>query len=102
MNITLPTQHTGRVTFTAKLTPKIIWLKVACAEKITYVPGQYASFLIDGFRRPLSYATPDTMPELEFVVDISPAGVASQFVAKLQVGDSITFLTPYGRFTVPT
>lgn len=98
--IAIPKEHGGTVAQTATLTPKIILLTVQAEAPLSYSAGQYASFLIDTYRRPLSYATPAHGTALEFIVDISPGGIASTFVAQLKPQDQIRFMSPYGRFIV--
>ncbi|MEX1997951.1 MAG: FAD-binding oxidoreductase [Candidatus Andersenbacteria bacterium] len=98
--IAIPRLEQGRLTAHHQLTPKIIVIQIISDKPVSYLPGQYASFLINEQRRPLSYATPPQYPYLEFVVDISPGGVASQFVQNLAPGDPVTFMSPYGRFLV--
>lgn len=99
MQVIIPRQYTTTVIANEQLTPKIFWLRLHRAEPIPYQPGQYASLLIDSSRRPLSFATPSG-PTLEFVVDVSPAGIASRYVSALQEGDTVTLMAPYGRFVV--
>src|SRR3990167_1511722 len=98
--IVIPRQYTGLVTATARLSPKIIVVQLNPSQPVAYTAGQYASFLIDGARRPLSFATPATYPYLEFIVDVSPGGIASRYVEQLQPHDTVTMLSPYGRFTI--
>lgn len=97
--VAIPRRYETIVTANERLTPKIFWLRLQTAELLSYTPGQYASFLIDTFRRPLSFALPPA-PDLEFIVDVSPGGVASQFVVGLRPGDTVAFMSPYGRFVV--
>lgn len=99
--VAIPREYTGTVVYAAAITPKIVIVKLQPKEALSYIAGQYASFLIEQYRRPLSYATPSGSLPLEFIVDISPGGVASQYVANLHEGDRVRFLSPYGRFTVP-
>lgn len=99
MAITIPREHEARVVKNEQLTPKIFWLAVAPATPVPYVAGQYASFLIEAARRPLSFAAPPHTT-LEFIVDISPAGIASRYIRGLTPADTVRFLSPYGRFTI--
>lgn len=100
--IAIPREYTARVTETKYLSPKIIFLRVEPQTPVPFVAGQYASFLIEHHRRPLSFANIPTDASIEFIVDISPQGVCSQYVMHCQVGDTIRFLAPYGRFTLKT
>ena len=99
MSVVIPREYTARVVKNVQLTSKIFWLQLSPAEPVPYVAGQYASFLIESWRRPLSFATPPAAA-LEFVVDVMPGGIASQYVSALQVGDTVKFMAPYGRFTM--
>jgi NAD(P)H-flavin reductase len=100
MKISIPREHSGRVVEKKQLTPKVIWLKLELPEEIEYAPGQYGSFLIENARRPLSFATPVQGKHVEFLVDISPGGIASRYVQDVAVGDTVRFLSPYGRFVI--
>lgn len=99
MAVTIPREYQASVVVNTQLTPKIFWLTLAPTQAIPYVAGQYGSFLIDAARRPLSFATPSG-GNLEFVVDISPAGIASQYVEHLRVGDAVKLMAPYGQFVM--
>lgn len=99
MAVTIPREYQASIVVTTQLTPKIFWLTLAPTQAIVYVAGQYGSLLIDAARRPLSFATPPG-GNLEFVVDISPGGIGSQYVEHLRVGDTVKLLAPYGQFVV--
>ncbi len=99
MAVTIPREYQASVVANTQLAPKIFWLTLAPTQAVVYVAGQYGSILIDAARRPLSFATPPG-GNLEFVVDISPAGIASQYVKHLRVGDAVKLLAPYGQFVV--
>lgn len=98
--IVLPQEYEGTVIATSPLTPKVVWLRAETAAPLSYTAGQYASFLINVHRRPLSYASPAADRTIEFIVDVTPGGVASTYVAQLKEGDRFRFLSPYGRFIV--
>lgn len=99
MQTIIPRQYHGRVIANDRLTPKIYYVRLELPEALTFTPGQYGSLLIDTFRRPMSFAS---LPShiVEFIVDISPGGIASRYIAARTVGDTVTFLAPYGRFVI--
>lgn len=100
MAIVLPKEYNVRITEKSWLSPKIIFLRTVPETPIPFQAGQYSSFLIENNRRLLSFASAPSDPLIDFIIDISPNGVCSLHTEKLEVGDSIRFLAPYGRFTV--
>jgi NAD(P)H-flavin reductase len=65
--------------------------------------GQYASLQVSerGDRRSYSIcSTPDKTHGFELLVDISPGGVGSQFLSKLEYGQTVHALVPLGVFTL--
>lgn len=99
MTVVIPRQYQGSVIANDRLTPKIYWLRLQLPEPINFTPGQYGSFLIDAFRRPLSFASlPSSI--VEFVIDVSPGGVASQYTIACKPNDVVNFMAPYGRFVI--
>lgn len=100
--IILPQRYRAAAIDKKYLSPKVIFLRLQPSQPVAFVPGQYASFLINGHRRPLSFASLSEEPYLDFLVDISPQGICSKFIQKIQPGDQVEFLAPYGRFVVST
>lgn len=100
MSIVLPQTYQAVVTDKAQWSPKIWWLEAETSEPLHYQPGQYGSLLLDNFRRPLSFATPSHGQHIEFIVDVSPNGVASQFTKNCEIGQEFAMLAPYGRFVL--
>lgn len=98
--VVLPQQYTGTVIRQEAISPKVRVLQLQPDRPIPFAAGQYASFLINNSRRPLSFASLPTDKLIDFVVDISPGGVASQCVQNLKPGDSVQMLAPYGRFII--
>lgn len=96
--ITRPQEYQGTVVTKKALSPKIIYLQLTPAKPVPFVEGHYGSWLIGSHRRPLSFASHHLDPRLDFVIDISPAGVCSQHTKQLTLNDTIRFLAPYGRF----
>jgi ferredoxin-NADP reductase len=92
-------------------------------DGFTYQAGQYIQFLFDfTFRSYSMVNTPSSSPfsegeklqvqvpplaegrlggvkELVFCIKLIPDGLASEYVANLQVGDEVIFRGPYGDFT---
>lgn len=100
--IILPQKYTAKVVKKEQISPKVRWVQLTTDRPIDFAPGQYASFLINNNRRLLSFASLPTDLLIDFVVDISPGGVASQYVLNLKPGDTVQMLAPYGRFIVQT
>jgi len=100
MNVVIPKEYPATVVAAATLTPKVVFLQLRPEKTAPFVPGQYASFLLGNNRRPLSYASLPGEALLDFVIDISPGGVCSQFAAHAKAGDAVRFLSPYGRFVM--
>lgn len=98
--IQIPKQYAATVVAKEQYGPTLVRLELAPQVPVPFVPGQYASFLIGDKRRPFSFAGLPTEPTLQFVVSTSPKGVGSTYVESLHVGDTVTFLAPYGRFVL--
>lgn len=97
---TLPRQYQAHLTEKLQLTPSVFHLIFQATEALHYQPGQYASLLIGNHRRPMSFAAPPRGSRGEFLIDVSPNGVASQWAKSVHVGETLEFLSPYGQFTV--
>lgn len=71
---------------------------------VAFEAGQYVSMQVSerGDRRSYSIASsPEVTHSFELLVDISPQGIGSQFLEKMQPGQEVKVLAPLGRFTVP-
>ncbi len=99
-NIQIPRRYDAIVKTKEQVTPTAIRLRLQPKSPIPFTPGQYASFLIGDKRRPFSFASLPTDPELEFIISTAPGGVGSTYAQALQVGDTVAFLSPYGRFVL--
>lgn len=97
---TIPRRYTAHLMIKQRLTPTVLQLVFQTTEPLLYEPGQYASWLLGKHRRPMSFATPPAGTQAEFLVDIAPGGIASQFSQQLTVGDTMNFLAPYGQFVI--
>lgn len=98
MSPTLPRSYSGVVRLKEKVSPDVYRLLLELPVAIEYISGQYASFLIGQHRRPFSFAAPPRENIVEFLIDVSPNGIASKYCCKLSRGDVVSFLAPYGRF----
>jgi NAD(P)H-flavin reductase len=66
-----------------------------------YQPGQYISVKVGDTRiNSYSVAGSPTSNQIELLVDVKPGGVGSQYFSKLQVGENISFLGPFGKFVL--
>jgi len=72
-------------------------------NELHFKAGQYVSIQVNerGERRSYSItSSPEVSHGFELLVDISPQGLGSQYLAGLQLGEEISFLAPLGRFTL--
>lgn len=98
--VTIPQRYTAYLVAKQPLTSMVYRLLFQATKSLTYQPGQYASWILGPYRRPMSFAVPPAGTRTEFIVDISPGGVASHFVQTLKPGDKLEFLAPYGQFVL--
>lgn len=71
------------------------------SQPFAFVPGQYISLRVAPDRlNNYSLASLPGEPELRLLVDTTPAGVGSQYLANLTEGEQIEFLGPMGRFVI--
>ncbi|EKD99880.1 MAG: hypothetical protein ACD_22C00148G0006 [uncultured bacterium] len=70
-------------------------------EKLVYKPGQYISLRVseEGHRRSYSVAKYENN-KISLIVDVSPKGLGSLFVEKLEVGSEVEVLGFLGNFTI--
>ena len=86
-----PFQQTATVTNKLQLSPHVYEFTFQVPREMTFMPGQYATFIIDNqTRRQYSFASPCINPkEFEIVVDVTPMGPGSKFFLEKNVGDAI-------------
>lgn len=77
-----------------------LFLQLSEASQFQFSPGQYIQFLFDGTFRSYSMVNLPAESELRFCIKLIPDGLASEFVEKLQVGDTFSIRGPYGDFVV--
>ncbi len=102
MKFILPKQYTGKIVKKEKLAKFVIKLTLESNKPLVFRAGQYASLIIGQYRRPVSFATPPDVALFEFLLDISPGGIASRWCEQVKTGDTIDFLSPYGQFILET
>lgn len=68
---------------------------------LAYQPGQYLSVKV-AEARVNSYSIAGRVDQNKFslLIDVSPGGVGSKFFESLKVGEKISFLGPFGNFTL--
>lgn len=70
---------------------------------LSFEAGQYVSLKVSnlGDRRSYSICSkPSLNHRFEFVVDISPDGIGSQYFVNLQIGENVSGLAPLGNFVI--
>lgn len=99
-----PSQQTATLTKKIQLSPHVYEFTFQLPTNLTFIPGQYATFLIDSqTRRQYSFATPPTgTNEFIIAVDVTPMGPGSKFFLEKNVGDTATVLAPLGTFCLDT
>lgn len=73
-------------------------------NRLKFQAGQYVLLDIpkQPHKRSYSIASPPSMNHaIELLVDISPQGLGTQYLANLQPGEQVVFNAPLGNFTVP-
>ncbi len=90
------------------LTPHVRELVLSPLEhRVSYQPGQWISLKLPvGQKPPLNRAYSMAEPEvssghLTVVLDRVPAGVGSQYLFSLKIGDRVPLSGPYGKFMLP-
>lgn len=97
--------------FTAKLEEKTVHnqrfiqfaFELVEPHSLPFQAGQYVSLQItpEGDRRSYSICSKPSLDHgFELLVDISPGGLGSQYLAQLQFGDTVSGLAPLGSFTL--
>ena len=96
-----PKFKTAKVLKAENLTPKMHFLEFETEEEFKVIPGQYLSvkvsdsrvncYSVAGFKNPNRF---------NLLVDSTPGGPGSKFFESLKVGDKMTFLGPFGNFTL--
>lgn len=72
-------------------------------HRLTFQAGQYVSIKIDeiGTRRSYSIcSSPSIDHGFQFLLDISPAGIGTQYLESLQYGQRVNGIGPMGQFVI--
>lgn len=82
-----------------------LFLRFADSADFTFIPGQFISLALplkdEVVIRPYSIASsPEDGQPLEICLNLVPDGVGSRYLFNLNVGDSVSFTGPFGRFTL--
>lgn len=88
------------VTAKKQLSPKVWQINARTELPLIYAPGQYAEFLTNFGRWPMSFAAPSDGHALEFLFDVSSRSPAARFAFDSPVNASFFLIGPFGRFTL--
>lgn len=98
---TAPAFKTATTTSYEILAGKIHHITFKTDQPLTFLPGQYINVKVASDRiNCYSIATNDKENEFSLLVDTSPGGPGSKFFDNLKVEDKITYLGPFGKFTL--
>lgn len=94
---------TYKTTFTYKkqLTESVYLFafKLTSPAELSFTAGQYLMLRVQGKLRLYSIASPQqTKDGFEFIVDLVPGGLASEYLKALKEGDTVEFIGPNGQF----
>lgn len=83
------------------LTPKLHYFQFESEFPFEVIPGQYLSVKVSDTRvNCYSVAGFEAPNKFNLLVDSTPGGPGSKFFESLKVGDKMTFLGPFGNFTL--
>jgi NAD(P)H-flavin reductase len=99
-------------TYTAKLTQRRdfneyffeLHFELIEPNRMEFQAGQYILLNVPGEGKKKSYSicsSPQTQHAIELLIDSSPGGPGSIYLKNLKVGDTITFMAPFGNFVMP-
>lgn len=74
-------------------------------NRLDFIAGQYLLLDVPGSSQKKSYSIasdPSMSYAVELLVDVSPHGAGTTYLAGLKPGDSVSFYAPAGEFVVPT
>jgi len=96
-----PKFKTAQALKVERLTEKMRFFEFESEEPISVIPGQYISVKVSDTRvNCYSIAGFQSPNVFNLLVDTAPGGPGSQFFDGLKVGDKMTFLGPFGTFTL--
>ncbi len=97
-----PSIISGTIQSIETIAPHILSVTCTLTTPCLFVPGQYATVIIDEkTRRQYSFCSDSKQTNtVSFVIDTAPGGPGSQFFLKKRVGESLQLLAPLGTFTL--
>lgn len=100
-----PQQFTAKFEDKTEHNAKYVQMAFELVEpsRMEFKAGQYVSIKVDdsGARRPYSICSrPDIDHGFELLIDMTPQGLGTTYLEKLQFGDQIEILAPMGHFTM--
>ncbi|MDD2822763.1 MAG: acetate--CoA ligase family protein [Candidatus Daviesbacteria bacterium] len=76
-------------------------LEFETAKPLTFIPGQYISVKVTPTKINAYSIVAHSKPNrFNLLIDIKPRGLGSQYFEKIKVGEEITYLGPFGNFTL--
>ena len=97
----MPNFLTAQVVDNQLLSDKYRQLVLQPSQPFAFVPGQYISLRVAPDR--LNNYSIASLPEeqnIRLLVDTTPAGTGSRYIASLQAGEQVEFLGPLGNFVI--
>jgi NAD(P)H-flavin reductase len=99
-------------TYTAKLTQRRdfnetffqLYFELMEPNRLEFKSGQYVLLNVPGEGKKKSYSicsSPQTQHAIELLIDSAPDGPGSRYLKALKVGETITFMAPFGNFVLP-
>lgn len=99
--IALPQFKIAQILTHQILTSTYHYFEFTLAEPLKFLAGQYITVKVaDNKINAYSITTHSGDNNFSLLVDIKPAGAGSHFFTNLKVGDKISFLGPFGKFTL--
>jgi NAD(P)H-flavin reductase len=99
-----PQRYTSRVIARDQYSPKVFLftLQIEQDQTIDFLPGQFVSVQVGAaLTRQYSIASPPSRNStLDLLVDVAPGGPGSQFFIQQDVGSTIQFIGPMGKFVL--
>ncbi len=98
----LKTEYSATLTEVRLVTPDVAVFRFSRPADFAFQAGQFVQFKIPHASqfvwRSYSVASAPSAPYLDFAIKIIPGGIASEYLKKLNPGETIIFTGPEGRF----
>lgn len=102
MEVQKPQQYSAVITKKIQLTANVYHFVITLKNPLVlqFIPGQYATFVIDQqIRRQYSICSdPSLTDQFEIVIDTTPMGPGSKYFLEKKEGDEVVCLAPLGNF----